>query len=294
MRGRLSTVRYRVRVAILRDLLAVLLALVATALAALWIPAVWVQHNIVDEQGFLAIVAPLADDARFQRTLTDPAVDQVLGDERVPPIVTDTLTPIAKDQASQLTGTDMYAALWTSAMREFHDAVFTPGASDVQVDLMPAVERILSGAEDALPIRVSLPRPDNATVTLARIPDVPLLPRAAQLAPWAPRLLPGALIAAALSLLVARRRTMMLLLLGIGAIAAGIAVQMLGARISDLVPDSVDQAVFVGPIVQVLEQRFSTGVTDQSVWLFGAGAVLTALGIAVIVIRRLRATPEPA
>lgn len=294
MRGRLSTVRYRVRVAILRDLLAVLLALVATALATLWIPAVWVQHNIVDEQGFLAIVAPLADDARFQRTLTDPAVDQVLGDERVPPIVADTLTPIAKDQASQLTGTDIYATLWTSAMREFHDAVFTPGASDVQVDLMPAVERILSGAEDALPIRVSLPRPDNATVTLARIPDVPLLPRAAQLAPWAPRLLPGALIAAALSLLLARHRTAMLLLLGIGVIAAGIAVQMLGASIGDLVPDSVDQAVFVGPIVQVLEQRFSTGVTDQSVWLFGAGAVLAALGIAVIVIRRLRATPEPA
>ena len=278
--------RYRVLVSSLRDLLSVLLLTAATLLGALWLPGAWIERNVVDQEGFLAITQPLAEDATLQRSLTDSAVDEALDHELVPGFVSDRATPLLQEQASKVTGTEAYTEVWDRAMVELHGALFTPGASPLDVDLLPLIDSLLTGVEDTLPLIDDLPRPGEASVTLASIPDVPLLHRATVLDPWAHRTGPIALGLAVLAVLVAGHRRLMLTLAGIGAVLAGLATWLLTTSIEGLVPDAVDQAVFLGPIVQVFEQRFAAEVMPQGVIMLGAGALVAAVGLVLIGLRR--------
>jgi hypothetical protein len=270
----------------LRDLLSVLLLVAATLLGALWLPAVWIERNVVDQEGFLAITQPLAEDAALQRTLTDSAVDEALDHDLVPGFVADRATPLLQEQAPRLTGTAAYTRVWDGAMVELHGALFTPGASPLDVDLLPLIDSLLTGVEDSLPLIDDLPRPGDATVTLASIPDVPLLHRATALDPWAHRSGPIALGLAVLAVLIAGHRRLMLTLAGLSAVLAGLATWLLATRIADVVPDAVDQAPFLGPIVQVFQQRFTAEVMPQGVVLLGAGALVAAAGLVLIGLRR--------
>lgn len=276
--------RYRGRVRTVRDLLALALLSAATVLGALWLPGTWLHENVVDRDGFLAITVPLADDAEFQRTLSDSAVEKIVGDERVPQWIQERLTPLAEEQASKLTGTDTYGTVWEASMGELHGALFTPGASELDVDLAPVIERILTPVEENLP--VDIPRPDDATVTLATIPDVPLLTGAAAVTPWAHWAGPAALVLLVLALLVGAHRRTLLAIAGIGGILAGAGVWWLAARVQDVVPDAVDRAVFLGPIVQEFEARFTAAMTPQAVILVGAGALVTAVGVVLMGLHR--------
>lgn len=267
-----------------RDLLALLLLLGATVLGALWLPGTWLDDNVVERDGFLAITVPLADDPAFQRTLTDSAVERIVGDDRVPGWIQERLIPLAEEQAAELTGTEVYAGLWEATMRELHDALFTPGASELDVDLAPAIERILAPVEDNLPI--TIPRPDDTTLTLATIPDVPLLTAVSAVSPWASWAGPAALVLVVLALLLGAHRRTLLALAGIGGILAGAAVWWLGARIQDVVPDAVDRAVFLGPVVQEFERHLQTAMMPQGVVLLGAGALVTALGVVLMGLHR--------
>jgi hypothetical protein len=240
----------------------------------------------VDQEGFLAITQPLAEDAALQRTLTDSAVDEALDHDLVPGFVADRATPLLQEQAPRLTGTAAYTRVWDGAMVELHGALFTPGASPLDVDLLPLIDSLLTGVEDSLPLIDDLPRPGDATVTLASIPDVPLLHRATALDPWAHRSGPIALGLAVLAVLIAGHRRLMLTLAGLSAVLAGLATWLLATRIADVVPDAVDQAPFLGPIVQVFQQRFTAEVMPQGVVLLGAGALVAAAGLVLIGLRR--------
>lgn len=267
-----------------RDLLALVLLLGATVLGAIWLPATWLHDHLVERDGFLAITGPLADDPEFQRTLSDSAVEKIVGDERVPGWIQERLTPLAEQQAATLTGTEVYATLWTATMAELHHALFTPGASELDVDLGPAIDRILAPVEERLPI--DIPRPDDATVTLATIPDVPLLPALPTVTPWAVWAGPAALVLVAAALLIAAHRRTTLALAGLGGILAGAGVWWLGARIERIVPDAIDQAMFLGPVVQEFQLHFQAALTPQGVILLGAGALVMSLGLVLIGLHR--------
>lgn len=269
----------------LRDLLSALLLIAATLLGALWLPAVWIERNVVDQDGFLAITQPLSSAATLQRSLTDSAVDEVLANDLVPGFLADRLSPLLQEQAPRLTGTEAYATVWDRAMVELHGALFTPGASPLDVDLLPLIDSLLTSAEDSLPLVDNLPRPDSATITLATIPDVPLLTHATILDPWAHRAGPIALALAVLALLVSAHRRVALTFAGLGAVLAGLATWLLTTRIEQIVPDAVDQAVFLGPIVQVFEERFATEVMPQAVILLGAGALVASVGLVLLGLR---------
>lgn len=277
--------RYRGRVSSARDLLSALLLTAAMLLGTLWLPAVWIERNLVDQQGFLAIAQPLADDTALQRTLTDRAVDQALDHDVVPDFVAERVSPFLEDQAARVTGTAAYDRVWDATMVELHGALFTPGASSLDVDLLPLVDSMLTAVEDVVPL-IEVPRPGSATVSLATIPDVPLMTRASVLDPWAHRAGPIALALAVLALVVAAHRRTMLALAGLATMLAAGASWWLATRIADIVPDAVDQAVFLGPIVQVFEQRFSAEVTPQAVVMLGVGALVAAVGLVLIGLRR--------
>ncbi|MEE1618968.1 hypothetical protein V1260_12990 [Brachybacterium sp. J144] len=267
-----------------RDLLATALLLVATVLGAAWLPAVWLEENVVDQEGFLAIAQPLGSDPELQRELSDSAVEEVLGNERVPGWLADSIRPTLEEQAARLTGTGGYQAVWDEAMVQLHGALFTPGGSPVDVDLAPLADEMLTAVEDAVPF-VSVPRPEDLTITLFTVPDVPLLSRAEVLDPWAHRLGPIALVLAALALLLGAHRRILLVLAGLGGIAAGLGDWFLAQRIEQIVPDQIDQAAVLGSIVQAFQERFAAEVGPSAVILLGVGALLAAAGLVLLGLR---------
>lgn len=267
-----------------RDLLALALLLGALVLGALWLPATWLHDHVVEKDGFLAVTVPLAEDPAFQSTLSDSAVEVVVGDERVPGWAQERLTPLAEEQAARLTGTEVYATMWEETMGELHDALFTPGDSPLDVDLAPAIDRILAPVEENLPVEI--PRPESTTVTLATIPDVPLLPGVSALTPWASLAGAAAGVLVLLALLVGRHRRTLLALAGLGGVLAGAGVWWLGTNIARVVPDSVDRALFLGPIVEEFEALFRPAMVSQGVILLGAGALVAALGLVLMGLHR--------
>lgn len=276
--------RYRVRVSSARDLLAALLLTGALLLGALWLPGAWIDRNVVEQSGFLAITEPLAADEAIQRDISDSAVEKVLDDDRIPGWVADQLAPLIQDQAPKLTGTQGYATLWDGTMRDLHEGLFTSGASDLEVDLSPVIEQMLDAVDGSLPVKI--PRPENATITLTTIPDVPVLTTAQTVAPWFSWAGPAALVLAALALLVAAHRRAMLALAGVAGIIAGALTCLLAGTIGTLVPNSIDQADFLGPIVQAFETQFAADVMPQGVIILGVGALIATVGLVLVGVHR--------
>src|SRR5699024_1898939 len=58
-----------------------------------------------------------------------------------------------------------------------------PGRLPLEVDMAPAIDRILEPVEQNLPVEI--PRPEDPTVTLATVPDAPLLTGLSAVSPWA-------------------------------------------------------------------------------------------------------------
>lgn len=276
--------RYRVGVSSARDLLAALLLTGALLLGALWLPGVWIDRNVVEQSGFLAVTEPLAADEAIQRDISDSAVETVLDDDRIPGWAADQLAPLIQDQAPRLTGTEMYATLWDDTMQNLHDGLFSDGASELEVDLSPVIEEMLSAVDGSLPIQI--PRPENATITLATIPDVPLLTTLQLVAPWFSWAGPAALVLAALALLVAAHRRALLALAGVAGIIAGALTCLLAGEIDTLVPNSIDQAAFLGPIVQAFETQFAADVMPQGVIVLGVGALVATVGLVLVGVHR--------
>ena len=73
---------------------------------------------------------------------------------------------------------------------------------------------------------------------------------------------------------------------GIVAAAAGGLDCLMAARIEQVVPDAVDQATFLGPLVQVFEARFAAGLPAQAVVLMGAGALVAGAGLVLVGLHR--------
>ncbi len=270
----------RLSLIVLRDLIAAVLTLLAVLLAAAAVPALWMEKNLVQEKGFLAITQPLGEDPSFQRSLTDPAVEQAFSAVEIPNFVRDLVEPQAKNLASDLTGTDVYATVWNGTMKQLHGALFTPGAAPLQVDLEPLIERVLSGAEKIVPVEI--PRPQHTEITLATVPDVPVLAQMVSYAQWAHRLVPLAILSAVLAVLCARHRRSMIAVGGVLMIVAGVVVTRLAESVEQLVPDAVDQAPFVGQIVRVFEARFTADVVPQGGQMVTFGVLVMILGLLVV------------
>ncbi|MCL6422890.1 hypothetical protein Bequi_05730 [Brachybacterium sp. JHP9] len=268
----------------LRDLLAVVLVLVATALAAVWLPGVWLQRHLVEQSGFLAIAQPLSSDAATQQTLVDSAVDEILANDAIPGRIATMIGPFAKEQGAKLTELPAYAQIWDETMVQVHEDLFAPGASDLTVDLSPAVDALVDPIQERLPFGLEIPVPENPTVTLAQIPDIPVLQQAQEVLPHARWTGPAALALALLAVLIAGRRRFALLLAGIGTAAAGASTWVLTSQVEQIVPDTLDQADFIAPLFQAFERQFAADLSAPSFILLGAGAaviVLAALAMLV-------------
>ncbi|OHU25405.1 hypothetical protein [Mycobacteroides chelonae] len=210
----------------MRFLFAVLLWLLTTAALALTVTAAWTQSRIVDENGYVALTAPAADDPRVQRAIAGELTTQIvsLGKKQG--------SRVNETQVAELTATyaggPQFRADFASVNRMAHQWLFTNSNSaqrdsqgSWQIDVAPMIKSLVpQGLSIKAPetLKVSVTDDSLAGLTPGRL--VPVA-RFGQLAVWISFGL--TLVLAGLTQLAVRSRAKGLVGLGISALLVGTA-----------------------------------------------------------------------
>lgn len=275
----------------LRDLLAVLLTLAAACALGLWAPARWTQDTLVDAQGFEAVARPLADDPRFQQQVADSAVDGVLDQVHLPRALRGALEPELRTQTSKLAGTPAFAAIWGTATRDLHAALLDPRGGRVQADLRPYVRELTDPVGRALGVTIDVPDSDRLRLDLLVIPPSPWAARVTAFGDAGRWLGWVGIGSAMLALVVARHRGVIAALLGVCVLVAGGMLLLASRSVGALVPDAVDGAPVLGPLVQAFERDLASQMVTPSTGLLAAGGLTLVVALVAIGVQRSRRRP---
>lgn len=267
----------------------------AVLLAAVAVPAIWLDRNIVQEQGFVELAAPLGKNSEFQQQLAVAAVGTI-DTSAVPGFLSDLVQPVLEDAASSLTGLPEYPAAWEETLLKSHRLSFAaPGtddggassASSLTLDVAPLVA--LGAGEISRTTRLPLDPPEQTLINVGQPEHKEWTERLSTYAPGGYLLAGGSAVALLLALVAARRRWTVLAGAGAGALllAAGWAF---GSQLASSAVVSADSG---NEVANMFRNEFvAASAADFQAWTVAAalaGAVLLLLGLAAGLFSRKRA-----
>lgn len=282
--------------------LAVILALLLTGFA---VPAAWTERNIVREGGFVQLTERLGKDPAFQARLAGIAVSNLEARLDLPAPAKELGASLLRDAAQQMSGWPEYPQAWNETVRRSHRLSFagpaahsvdgsTPSArpasgdaateTSLVLDLGPLVH--LLGDKLRATTGAQLAVPDTAVVGIGGPSQRQLVDSLAAYTPmWWPAGL-GAVMALALAVLAARRRSVVLLCTGIGlALLAGLwqaSSAFFGGLAAGGLGESAMGALFARELVAGSIAGFAPWI-GATAW---TGAALFVMGILGLVLRR--------
>jgi hypothetical protein len=131
-----------------RTFVSAVATLLAILLAAVAVPAIWLDRNIVQEQGFVELASPLGTNSGFQQGLATAAVGTI-DTSAVPGFLEDLVRPALENAAASMVGLPGYPAAWEETLRRSHRLSFAApqaeageageAASSLTLDVAPLV-----------------------------------------------------------------------------------------------------------------------------------------------------------
>ena len=301
--------------------LAVILALLLTGFA---VPAAWTERNIVQEDGFVQLTDRLGKDPAFQARLAGIAVNNIEAALELPAPAEELGASLLQDAARNMSSWPEYPHAWNETVRRSHRLNFadpagdpashsappagqasdqstaqatdqpTPGAAGTSLvlDLGPFVNLLKDKLQAATGVQLTVP--DTAVVAIGGPSQRQVVDRLAAFAPmWWPAAL-GAVMALALAVLAARRRSAVLLCTGIGlAVLAGVwqASTVLFSGLAGAgLGESAMGALFARELIEASAAGFAPWIGATAV----AGGVLFLMGLLGLVLlgrRKPRTAP---
>ena len=237
--------------------LGVILALILTAVA---VPTAWIDQNIVKEEGFVGIAGELGNDPEFQDRLATAAVGTFESSVDLPGPIQSLAADALRSAASGMQSWSDYPQAWEETVRNSHRLNF--GAANqpeeaatttaLVLDISPLVRLIRDHFAEATRIRIDVPA--ESLVSLGEPSHRQLVERVAAFAPlwWVAAL--GALISMLLALVAARRRSLVLVFLGLG----GLALAALWTAGADLAGGVVGSLSSANGVAELFKQEFLT------------------------------------
>jgi hypothetical protein len=263
--------------------LAVILGLLLSAAA---VPAMWVDRNIVQEEGFVALAAPLGKDPDFQKRLATAAVNSIDTAGTIPAQAAELVRPLLEKAATSLTGLPEYPAAWEEALRKSHRLNFADPASlppeadsstSLTLDVAPLVA--LAAKQISSQVGVPLEAPGQTLVSIGQANQRQLVERVSAYSPLGYSLAVGAGVAFLLALVTARRRWKVLAGIGLGALA----ISGLWTLASRWAADAVIGTVSGNEMADLFKREFvAASAAGFASWTLAAaivGAVLVAAGL---------------
>jgi hypothetical protein len=269
----------------MRGFLAAVSGLVAVAALAVALPAAWVAVSVADEDGFVSLSRDVVTDRAVQDAASNLLTTRLEREAGLPAQLAETGRRLLERATDRVFDDPQLSGAWAETLRRTHAALLDdPAAASGQVpvplDLAP-LARLAAERTDGL-----VDAPDRLVVELPGGPDA----RALRLVDESPGLaLAAGLVAAVgalVALLVARRRGVALVWLGVGAVAAA----GLDAGLARLARErTVDASTGDGLQTALVRALADVGVTSFDGWLVWtalSGGVLAVLGVVVALVGR--------
>ncbi|MGJ3188894.1 hypothetical protein [Paenarthrobacter sp. FR1] len=259
--------------------LGVILALLLTAVA---VPAAWVDQNIVKEEGFVRIAGGLGNDPDFQSRLAAAAVGTFESSVDLPGPIQSLAADALRNAATGMQSWSDYPAAWEETVRNSHRLNFgaAPQTEEAAtttalvLDIGPLVRLIRDHFAEATRIRLDVPA--ESLVSLGEPSHRQLVERVAAFAPLWWLAAAGALLASLLALAAARRRSLVLVFLGLG----GLALAALWTAGSDLAGGIVGNLASANGVAELFKQEFLTAARTG----FGQWTLIAAVVSGVVLV----------
>ncbi|QNE15291.1 hypothetical protein [Pseudarthrobacter sp. NBSH8] len=272
----------------MRTFVSAIAVVLGVLLSALAVPAIWLDRNVVQEDGFVALAGPLGKDAEFQQRLATAAVG-TFDTGAIPDALAGLVRPVLEAAAGSLTALPGYPAAWEETLRKSHRLSFAAPAaapaepdspSSLTLDLAPLVA--LAAEELARTTGLPLTAPEQTLINVGEPEQRQLVERVSAYAPLGYSLAIGAGIAFALALVAARRRWSVLFAVGLAALAlAG-----LWAAGSQFARDAVVGTASGNGLADMFKNAFVAAASSSfQSWVGGAAITGGVLVAAALVIR---------
>ena len=198
----------------MRTFVSAVAVLIGLAMAAVAVPAMWVDRNLVQEDGFVALTAPLGKDPAFQKRLATAAVSGIgFGDQQLPDALANLVKPILAEAAQSLTSMPGYSDAWAETLRRSHRLSFADprtlpadvdGATSLTLDVAPLVGLVVKRVSESSP--VPLKAPETVRIGIGQSNQRQLIERVSAYAPMGSAVAVGSAIAFILAFVAARRK----------------------------------------------------------------------------------------
>jgi hypothetical protein len=269
--------------------------LLAILLAAVAVPAIWLDRNIVQEQGFVELASPLGRNSGFQQGLATAAVGTI-DTSAVPGFLADLVRPALEDAAASMTGLPGYPAAWEETLRRSHRLSFTAPqaeagqtapASSLTLDVAPLVA--LGAEEISRTTRFPLDPPDQTLIDVGQPEQKEWTERLTVYAPAGYLMAAGAAVALLLAVVAARRRWTVLVGAGLGALVLA-AVWTAGSQLGSAAVLAADTG---NEVANMFRDGFvAAAAADFQGWTLASaitGGMLLLVGVVAGLIPRKRA-----
>lgn len=274
---------------------AVVLALMLTAVA---VPAAWADVNVVKEDGFVHLAGALGKDPEFQSRLATAAVGNFESSVNLPEPLKSVAADALREAASGMQSWPEYPKAWEETARNSHRLNFEGGKqaeetvshTDLLLDIGPLIRLIRDRLSSASGLQIQVPA--ESLVTMGEPSQKQLVERVAAFAPlwWLAAL--GAVVSVLLALAAARRRSIVMVSLGLG----GLVLVGLWSAMVDLAGGLMGSLSSGNGVAELFKQEFFSAVrTGFGEWIVIAavvsGAVL-ALGVIGWILSARRRSPS--
>lgn len=253
---------------------AALVALGALLLAVLPVGQ-WAEARILDEDGFLEVVAEAAENTEAQEEFVGEALQRGLQGTGLPDGVTGWLSEQLEPAVSDLVASDAYQDVWRSVAQQVHSQLLQPGTRDIGVDVSAVMQGLVDRVE--LPLGFDLSVPGGWELSLGEYQRPAALGVLQAVGEALPAIRIAAIVAVVLGVAVAPRIAgrAATLVAGGGAAVLGAA---LGAVAVAALPELLSARTAASPALTVLLEALAADA--RSVALPELGQAMTA-GMAV-------------
>lgn len=201
----------------MRTVLSALSVLLAVVLAAVAVPSLWLERNVVDEGGFVRLLGPLRSDTEFQSALGDSLASTVVSASQIPAVLAPAAARLTQGIVEGITTDPGFPAAWDETLRGSHRLNFSPDTASTSaftLQLRPLAGVLLKRLGAGL--GVPLGDAPSVEVPVGTAQQRSWLTTVQDAANLALPLIAGAVLAFALGLLFARRREVALGWSGLG------------------------------------------------------------------------------
>lgn len=264
----------------MRRLIASVFGLLAMLALLATLPLAWVAGNLADEDGYVSFTSPMGSDPELQKAFSAYLSDYFVREQGMPSALQTAATTVLAKAAGDTANAPGFTEAWEESQRRSHRLMFGPDAQQdrLSIDLGPLASFAVGHVSGDLPF--TLPKPDHLVLA---VNDTEQKDAIDQIAATKDRSKTGWIIvgvAAAASLLFARRRSTALVWLGVGAVVVAVGMRL---ATSYAVPNILDKTPAPSGFARTLQKLLADRATDSLahwlLWAAVAGAAAIVVGV---------------